>query len=270
MGEWGGLVCPPLHPRGGEANIVELRDSGAYDRSHNISGGDMGERKRRVPRIAIWLRGLFGAIRESASVIIAISSMFIAALSLYFSVNAQRVDAEYKEISIQPRPSLLPLFEDMSLSVRNLGLGPAVVKQINFERNGRCLSSYGMNPEEWQTMYSEFLQEIASEVYVKSLPPMPWRKGGKKKFDFEMDILQMNDTVRANEDRYLFRLDSGTFKEFREAETTEQVVAKHKFAANAYAVPIIIVICSATNRTCMRVGEAKACDHLFLREKAKD
>jgi hypothetical protein len=63
--------------------------------------------------------------------------MFIAALSLYHTVDAQRRDLEYKEISIQPRPSLLPVFADMSLSIKNLGLGPAVIQQIDFEQDGQ-------------------------------------------------------------------------------------------------------------------------------------
>ncbi len=211
---------------------------------------------------------LLRSVGRQASIIIAISSMLIAGFALYFTVQAQRADLEYKEISIQPRPSLGPYFEGMSLSVKNLGLGPAIVRQIDFERDGKCISSYGMKPGEWQSTYAEFLKAQAIDVFAKSLPPMPWIKGGKRKFNVEVDTLQYDDTVRANEDRYLFRLDPGTFKELVQADPDEQVLAKAKFAANAYRVPIIITFCSATDRTCMSVGEAQACNYLHQRARA--
>lgn len=205
------------------------------------------------------LKKFFGAFAKSASTIVAMSSMFIAALSLYHTVDAQRRDLEYKEISIQPRPSLLPVFADMSLSIKNLGLGPAVISQIDFEQDGKCISSAGKDASEWQRIYAAFLNMTAVTVYSKSLPPMSGAPGDKKKFDFEVDALQVNDTIRAGEDRYLFRLAPGTLKIFRGVDTSAQVAAADKFSRNAYTVPIVIHACSATGRTCMFVGEASAC-----------
>jgi hypothetical protein len=205
------------------------------------------------------LKRFFGAFAKSAPTIVAMSSMFIAALSLYHTVDAQRRDLEYKEISIQPRPSLLPVFADMSLSIKNLGLGPAVIQQIDFEQDGQCVSSAGKDASEWQKIYAAFLNATAVTVYSRSLSLVPKTPGDKKKFDFELDALQVNDTIRAGEDRYLFRLAPGTLKLFRGADTSVQVAAADKFSQNAYTVPIIIHACSATGRTCMFVGEAAAC-----------
>lgn len=196
--------------------------------------------------------------------------MFIAGLSLYYAVDAQKRDLEYKEISIQPRTSLLPLFEGLSLTLRNLGLGPAVIKQIDFEQNGKCVSSYDKELGEWQKIYGDFLKAVAAEVYTKSLPPMPWIKGGKPQFDYEVDTLQFNDTIRASEDRWLFHLAPGTLKEFLAANSAEQVATSDRFARLAYAVPIIITACSATGRTCMSVGEAKACEYLHIARPKKN
>jgi len=110
---------------------------------------------------------------RNIATIVSISSIVIAFQSLRYSIESQERDAEYKEISIQPRPTLMPLSEDMSLSVRNLGLGPAVVKQIFFEQDGRCISSYEKSTSEWENLYRPFLMKIAADVYSKSLPSMP-------------------------------------------------------------------------------------------------
>ncbi len=125
--------------------------------------------------------------------------------------------------------------------------------------DGKCVSSAGKDGGEWQKIYAAFLNATAVTVYSRSLSLVSKVPGDKKKFDFEVDALQVNDTIRAGEDRYLFRLAPGTLKLFRGADTSAQVEAADKFSQNAYTVPIIIHACSATGRTCMFVGEAAAC-----------
>jgi len=203
---------------------------------------------------------------RNIATIISISSMFIAYQALDYSIRSQERDAEYKEIAIQPRPSILPLGEDMSLTVRNVGLGPATVKQIFFVDDGKCVSSHDKSRNQWSELYSAFITKAAKNVYSQSLPPMPWTKGGKRTFDYHVDVLQPNDTIRASEDRYLFKLDGGTLKDFQQADASEQVRAKHAFAEKADAVPIVVVVCSATDRTCMSAGVAEGCAGYFKSE----
>ncbi|MGY4627236.1 hypothetical protein [Bradyrhizobium sp. USDA 4486] len=177
-----------------------------------------------------------------------------------YTINAQNADLQYKEIAIQPRAEISPLWEDISLSIQNLGLGPAVVEEIVFEEKGKCISSSGRNLAQWSQEYGDFLKDAGGRVFSNSLPTMPWSKNGKKAYDFEVDLLQQNDTVRANENRYLFRLDEGTRKELQSLDTSLQAAVKHKFAENAIAVPLMIIVCSATKRTCMSVGRAGKCE----------
>jgi hypothetical protein len=186
--------------------------------------------------------------------------MVIAALSLYFTISAQRTDLQYKEVSIQPRVTLNGSNEDFSFNLRNVGLGPGVVSKITIKSGGKCISSDGKTFAEWNEIYVEFVKELLPIIYDKSLPAMPWTKNGKKKYDIQSDVLVVGDVIPVGEARSLIRLDPGTMRELLQVESTELVVAKQLFANNAYDAPIKIRICSATGRTCGVVGEAAECD----------
>jgi hypothetical protein len=205
------------------------------------------------------MKKLLHRIGQNASTAVALSSMLIAGLSLYFTVDAQQRDVEYKEVSIQPRPTLSPDYERLSLSLGNVGLGPAIVRQIHFDQDGKCVTSYGVGADEWQKTFTDFVKAAASEVYSKSLPPMPWSLGGRSKFDFEVNSLQENDTIPSNRDRWIFHLAPGSWDEFKKGDPSEQVPASDRFASLAYAIPMTVYLCSATGRTCMSVGNAPIC-----------
>ena len=59
-----------------------------------------------------------------ASLAVAVSSLFVAIISLRYSVNAQKEDAAYKELSIRPRLQIAAA-GDFSVLLENVGLGPA-------------------------------------------------------------------------------------------------------------------------------------------------
>lgn len=200
------------------------------------------------------LRRLPSAIAENAAIITAVSSMVIASLSLYFTVNAQRTDLEYKEISIQPRLAMMGLSENMSLSIRNVGLGPAIVKQIDMLVAGKCVTSYGKSQEEWATLHTKFGYEILPELYSKTLPPMPWKKGGKTRYNVEFNLINPGDAVRAGEDVYFVKLDEGTLKELSQVDIDDFAKAKSAFYVAAVAVPLRVEYCSATERMCGLIG----------------
>ncbi len=72
-------------------------------------------------------------VSRNASTIIALSSLFIAALALWYTVQAKKRDTEYKELSIRPWINIFA-----SVQISNEGLGPAVLKQFFFLIGGDC------------------------------------------------------------------------------------------------------------------------------------
>src|SRR5450756_1166103 len=113
----------------------------------------------------------FGAVLSAnVAVIVAASSMIIAAASLYFTIGAQKTDRFYKEVSIQPRPKMEGFPDDMSLSITNSGLGPAIVEQIDLVMDGKCQTSYEKKQEEWEQIYTQFMLKNYCLLYTSPSP----------------------------------------------------------------------------------------------------
>lgn len=204
---------------------------------------------------------IFGWIGSKAAIIVAMSSMFIAALSLMFTIEAQKTDKEYKEVAIQPRIMLNAQNDDFAWTMRNVGLGPGVVAEIRMKVGGKCISSNDVNAEEWKAKFQQLVDEMQVDVFSKSFPPMPWVKGGKSNFNTEADMLLEEDVIPAGETRVLMRLDAASLKELKQVKGDEFFIAKQKFAEKAFAVPFAVELCSATGRTCGIVGDAKECSN---------
>jgi hypothetical protein len=77
-------------------------------------------------------------VSRNASTIIALSSLFIAALALWYTVQAKKRDTEYKELSIRPWINIFAEPKELSVQISNEGLGPAVLKQFFFLIGGDC------------------------------------------------------------------------------------------------------------------------------------
>ena len=204
------------------------------------------------------IRKIFVAMHANASTIIAVSSMLIAGMSLYFTINAQRLDLEYKEVSIQPRVSLNGVGESLSMVLRNVGLGPAVITDVVLKVAGKCVRARTSSDAEWIKAFQDFTQAIIPDVFTKALSPAAWKS--KKGFDVESDTIYIEDTIRPGDDRWLVRLDPGSMKEVAQIDRSEFAATKIKFAKSVYDAPIKIRYCSATGRTCGEVGEAGGCD----------
>jgi hypothetical protein len=198
-------------------------------------------------------------ISQNAALLTAISSMLIAAASLYYTIDAQRTDREYKEVAIQPRLWLGGDWEDLSLTFMNTGLGPAIIDSIVLKVGDKCKSTDDFEPDEWAEVFTTFATENIDGLFAKTLPPMPWVKGGKRKYDTQTDILRVGDTVRPGDKTFIIRLDPGTLKELVQIDSTELLGAKQKFATAAFSIPIRIAACSATGRTCAVIGRAAGC-----------
>lgn len=79
-------------------------------------------------------------VGANASIIIAISSLFIAGLSLYFTIHAQNDDRAYKELLIKPALAIRTHSVDFSVELASEGLGPAEIKAVAYQFGGECLS----------------------------------------------------------------------------------------------------------------------------------
>src|ERR1035437_3828065 len=81
-----------------------------------------------------------GLVTRNASSILAISSLLIAGMSLYLTIQAQDDDRTYKELLIKPSLALRAHTVDWSVAIANDGLGPAQIKDIIYQFGGDCIS----------------------------------------------------------------------------------------------------------------------------------
>jgi hypothetical protein len=72
------------------------------------------------------------------SLAVSVLSLAVAVGSLAFTVNAQKVDRDYKELSIRPRLQWSTNGVDLSVNLDNVGLGPAMIKSFGMRVDGKC------------------------------------------------------------------------------------------------------------------------------------
>jgi hypothetical protein len=87
------------------------------------------------------MRRIFRWIAQNSSGVIALCSLFVAACSLGLTFRVASVDIDYKEASIRPIVSVNADVSDFSYYYENHGSGPAVVKRVVFQLDGKCVAS---------------------------------------------------------------------------------------------------------------------------------
>jgi hypothetical protein len=111
------------------------------------------------------LKRFFGWVGTNSATIIALSSVFIALLSLYFTIKAQERDALYKELSIKPIIIVAANVSDFSFGYRNSGYGYGVASRIAFAFEGKCYSSDKNSNRDFYAAYSQFMDAVAKSLY---------------------------------------------------------------------------------------------------------
>jgi len=67
-------------------------------------------------------RYIFRALNSSAPIIVALASLFVAVISLLYSIEAQRRDSNYKELSIRPAINIYGEPSELTVYISNDGL----------------------------------------------------------------------------------------------------------------------------------------------------
>jgi hypothetical protein len=85
------------------------------------------------------LRSILAFVSANASTIIAVASVCIASLSLYFTIDAQRAERAHKELLLRPSLGVNVDATVYSVVLVNNGLGPAYIKNVAYHLNNECL-----------------------------------------------------------------------------------------------------------------------------------
>jgi hypothetical protein len=103
---------------------------------------DSRKQPSRAARLTTWLR-------NNGSIVVSLSSFIVALVSLLYSIEAQRIDREYKEASIAPVLSFETNSKVWSIKLTNRGLGPAVVTSVLIKPFGDSMSAECIDSSKW-------------------------------------------------------------------------------------------------------------------------
>lgn len=201
----------------------------------------------------IWVKRPTAFVARNGNSIIAVSSVLIACLSLYFTIQAQNDDRAYKELLIKPSLSRQAHSVDFSVVIANVGLGPAQIKDILYQFGGECISMVDANGELSRASYDKvidglntrFLNDIFSFGIPNTAPTAITTRN---------HVLFPEEIIGVGKEVVLFRVDDSSLEMFRtkmkalDVKLTQSLI--DQFTARALTLPISIKYCSMSGKYC--------------------
>jgi hypothetical protein len=186
-----------------------------------------------------------------ASLVVAATSLFVAVLSLRYSVDAQKADAFYKELSIKPTLQLAAtsLYQ---IKFDNVGLGPAEIRRVVFSDGTHCLDTDSVR--DWtaaHAFFDEFTNAIQNYIVV-SRPILDKRSarvpvpsvsvpspGVTIKASDTLSVLSFNPNEMDAYIAYLVKIKSDA-----------RTIIEHYMMHRGLTIPLYIYYCSLSGRYC--------------------
>jgi hypothetical protein len=198
------------------------------------------------------LKRILGWVGTNSATIIALSSVFIALLSLYFTIQAQERNALYKELSIKPIIIAAANVSDFSFGYRNSGYGYGVASRVAFAFDGKCYSSDKNSEDDFYTAYSKFMDATTKNLYdallrIKLKPDV-------KGFHVLQQQLDPGFPIRPGEVFTAFFLEDPSRDALLKSDDASLNQARAEFRRIASHIPLNVTFCSATGMSCEAVG----------------
>jgi hypothetical protein len=105
--------------------------------------------------------------------LVAIGALFVSGLSLWFAIDAQKTDREYKELAIVPHMSDSRFATELSVFFRNSGIGPALIKQIKYYTAKSCSDSASMAAKDWAAQHLQIEFQSVSDFLDDAFSVQP-------------------------------------------------------------------------------------------------
>lgn len=196
-----------------------------------------------------YLNRILGFVAKNVAVIVALSSLFVAGLSLYFTIQAQDADIAYKELAIRPTVGIGADVSNFMIYLTNAGYGHAIVHRVSFGLDGKCYSSDTTDETAYEEAYSRFQSFILNEVYQKSYPATDI-KSLRDVFVTGGGHIDNGTVVRAGERFQMFYLEPAALALLTKLDLKTLTVIRNNFSRAVSTMPLRIEYCSATGRYC--------------------
>jgi hypothetical protein len=193
------------------------------------------------------IKKILGSIASNVAVIVALSSFFVACLSLYFTIQAQKTDMEYKELAIRPTLGIGADVSNFSIYLTNSGYGHAIVHRVSLGVEGKCYSSD--DEASFDEAYSRFEVSVLNEVYQKSYPPADI-KSLRDVFVTGGGHVDNGSVIRAGERFQMFYLEPAALALLTKLDLKTLTGIRNNFARAVSMMPYRVEYCSATGKYC--------------------
>jgi len=189
---------------------------------------------------------------RNMALFISFLSLGVAALSLYFSISTQRIDRLYKEISIVPRLGIKVDTDDFSISLANVGLGPAIITRVRFGIAGKCYDS--IDTKNHEDRLREFTESVLTYGVYKDVIPHRTRDNKPLVLPITQHRFGEGTTIRQGDTYPYITVDPVAIKDIRALERVEVIAIKQRFSDAVAQIPLSIVYCSVTELFCDVTG----------------
>ena len=105
--------------------------------------------------------------------LVSICALFVSALSLYYAIDAQNTDREYKELAVIPHLSVDRFGSELNVFFKNVGIGPAVIRRVKYISSKGCVASDSMSASEWAEKHFEIENRSFNEFLDDAFSVQP-------------------------------------------------------------------------------------------------
>lgn len=196
------------------------------------------------------------------SLCVAIASVVIAIRSLEFATQSQKSDAEHKELLIRPRLGIQANTEDFSIRLTNKGLGPAVIREVHYLKNGKCLAeSSNTNAKQNDKKFGDEVQSLVQQYMMIGLQVHTQGTSRSGILPFPMPIvrvLSQDLVIAAGESTILFGYEKASLQKYlmnlEKISSRAALEFGEDFLTKSYTFPLNLKYCSMSGRYCETIS----------------
>ncbi len=158
--------------------------------------------------IGKWLSG-YGTL------LVAVGSLLVAAVALYFSTQTQRIDLEYREALIRPRINWGTDGTSFVVYLSSAGLGPAALKSFGMRVDGKCADISTIPKSSWAIETGK-MRNALRDAFMNALeasPPKTKKIFPSEYLSYSTNIPDVGQVLQPKDNFTLFSVSEKSSKE---------------------------------------------------------
>jgi hypothetical protein len=187
-----------------------------------------------------------------ASLLLAFASFCVAGLSLYFTINAQKDDRQYKELLLKPNLQVEASSHEYSVTLLNNGLGPAEVQDVLYYDGWGCIELLAQDRQSFDSRDYYKIIDALRKRFATRVASVPWKGNKVDDNDYMRIFIPLPKGVLGVGPFTLFAIhDPEAFRSKLDALGAQTALNFNlAFVEDAFSLPFSISYCSLSGRYC--------------------